>query len=205
MSKLSFKTFAKFVDLEGEVSDEQINEIFGLFKNNSKVEKLRKEREKLKNMSAEKKAQIDRALQDFASGDKPLPAGAHKDVTWDDILSVGDRKVLKRQDKYRDEKDNTPKNKTGKNFYESNSQEKDVVQEAGEQPTVKAFKIKAKRGLSNASIWEFIESQAFITIEDFELKGSTLYLYPLSSHHLAAPYIKDAQKALQASFDRFFN
>lgn len=194
MSKLSFKAFNQFV--EGDLSEEQVNEIFGLFRNNAKLDKLRKEREKLKNMSAEKKAQIDRALQDFASGKKPLPAGAQDDVTWDDVLSVGDRKVLKRHDKYRDEKDSAVKNKTGRNFYED-------LDESSE-PTVKAFKIKAKRGLTDAQIWEYIESQAFITIEDFELKGSTLYLYPYSSHHLAAPYIKDTQKALQASFNRFF-
>ena len=100
---LSFKKFIEFVEIEGDVSDEQINEIFGMFKNNQKIEKLRKEREKLKNMSSEKKAELDQALKDFAAGRKtPVTdrvKGALKDVDWDEVLSPEDRKYQAKNDR----------------------------------------------------------------------------------------------------------
>lgn len=100
---ISFKKFIEFVEFDGDVSDEQINEIFGLFRNNQKIDKLRKEREKLKGMSAEKKAELDQALKDFAAGRKTAVTdrvkGALKDVDWDDVLGADDRKYLAKRDR----------------------------------------------------------------------------------------------------------
>lgn len=100
---LSFKKFIEFVEFDGDVSDEQINEIFGLFKNNQKIDKLRKEREKLKGLSAEKKAELDQALKDFAAGRKTAVTdrvkGALKDVDWDEVLSPEDRKYNAKRDR----------------------------------------------------------------------------------------------------------
>ena len=122
MSNVSFKKFVSFVNLEGDVSDEQINEIFGLFKNNDKVEKLKKERERLKGMSDKKKAELDQALKDFKDGKKPnteLPKGAQDKATWDDALDSRDRTMLAKMDKEADrkeaEKKAGPKNMTGRN------------------------------------------------------------------------------------------
>ena len=116
---LSFKKFMQFVDLDGEVGDDQINEIFGLFRNNAKVDALKKEREKLKGMSAAKKAELDQALKDFASGKKPK-AGSGQFTDWDEVVGGADKTALDREDKTkRKEADNAPKNKTGRNVYES--------------------------------------------------------------------------------------
>lgn len=120
MSELSFKNFMRFVELDGEPSEEQINEIFGLFRNNQKLDKLKKEREKLKSMSAAKKAQLDKALKDFADGKKPLKPG---EVSLDDLeqaLGADDRKYLRKQDRLATEallaerRFNKKKNKEGK-------------------------------------------------------------------------------------------
>ena len=108
MSKITFSQFSKFIDSDEDFSDEQINEMFGLFRNNAKLEKLKKERERLKGLSAEKKKELDAALVAWANSDKKTltntarKAGANRDVVWDDVLSVGDRKVLARQDRAND-------------------------------------------------------------------------------------------------------
>jgi hypothetical protein len=46
--KVSFKQFSSFVDLPGEVSEEQLTEIFGIFTNNKKADELQAQRAKLK-------------------------------------------------------------------------------------------------------------------------------------------------------------
>lgn len=185
MSNVSFKKFVSFVNLEGDVSDEQINEIFGLFKNNDKVEKLKKERERLKGMSDKKKAELDQALKDFKDGKKPnteLPKGAQ------DALDSRDRKMLAKMDKEADrkeaEKKAGPKNMTGRNFYEADA-------------TVKAIKLKIDPDMSDADIWNFIENQDEVTIEDFEKKGDTLYLYPYIDIEIGHPKLKGMQQRLQ--------
>lgn len=99
MSDLTFKKFVDFVNLEGDVSDDQINEIFGLFRNNQKLDKLKKEREKLKGMSAQKKAELDQALKDFKDGKKPTPKGAIALADLEDALSADDRKFLAKRDR----------------------------------------------------------------------------------------------------------
>ena len=130
MSKVSFKKFVEFVESDDEFTDEQINEIFGLFRNNTKLDKLKKEREKLKGMSAQKKAELDKALQDLKNGKrkdgKPTTDTAIDDATLDDVLSSHDRKHLAKMDKPNDRMrgDNHgggSKNRTGRNFYESSA------------------------------------------------------------------------------------
>ena len=178
---LSFKKFIQFVELDGEVSDAQINEIFGIFKNNAKVDALKKEREKLKGMSADKKAKIDQALKDFASGKK------HQYTDWDDVVGGADKTALGREDKAkRKEADNALKNKTGRNFYEG-------------KVNVKAFKVEVPSGITDSAIWDFIEDQSVVTIEDFERKGNVVYFYP----HFDHDYDPHMAGAMQAAFNRF--
>jgi len=188
---LSFKKFIQFVELDGEVSDEQINEIFGIFKNNAKVDALKKEREKLKGMSADKKAKIDQALKDFAAGKKPK-AGSDQYTDWDDVVGGADKTALDREDKAkRREADNSPKNKTGRNFYEEDLSEGKV--------NVKAFKVEVPSGITDSAIWDFIEDQSVVTIEDFERKGNVVYFYP----HFDHDYDPHMAGAMQAAFNRF--
>lgn len=53
---VSFKKFVEFIDAPLDMSDNQITEIFGIFKNNQKLEKLKAEKEALhkKKVDAEK-------------------------------------------------------------------------------------------------------------------------------------------------------
>lgn len=97
MSGFSFKQFQTFIDLEGEVTDEQINEIFGIFRNNSKLQKLRSEREKLKGRSVEKSAEIDAALKKFGTNKQ----GVISNDDLENALDPADRKRLSHDDKTR--------------------------------------------------------------------------------------------------------
>ena len=182
---LSFKKFIEFVEIEGDVSDEQINEIFGLFKNNQKIDKLRKEREKLKGMSAEKKAQLDQALKDFAAGRKTAVTdrvkGALKDVDWDDVLSADDRKYLAKRDRM---------------ATEAADAEDHVLKEA---VTVKAFKVEVPKDTTDQQIYDFIEDQSVVTIEHFDRKGNIVYFYP----HFEHDYDPHMTGVMQAAFNRF--
>lgn len=357
MSKVSFKKFVEFVESDDEFTDEQINEIFGLFRNNTKLDKLKKEREKLKGMSAQKKAELDKALQDFKDGKrkdgKPTTDTAIDDATLDDVLSSHDRKHLAKMDKYNDRmrgdnhgggsKNQTGRNfyesaaktyyvhvddngrptgpkaryegtdkygyaslkaaikscpagasveerfnsgsndwagrmmgeknkngdwtsyvkedRTGRNFYESSASkyftvtlddvtsmdiawervmddirhadevddndvyrfckraareldlsehdfnelrgaveqylEKHVKESKG--PTVKAFKIQIPQGLTDSAIWDFIEDQSIVTIEDFTREGTTVYLYP----HFERDFDAGSARDMQDAFDTY--
>ena len=115
---VSFKKYLQLIDSRTELSEEQVNEIFGLFKNNAKIDKLRAEREKSKNMDPKKRAALDQALKDFAAGKKPGSIEARRaeaaGITDDDLesaLGADDRKVLAKQDQYQ------AKNQTGKLAY----------------------------------------------------------------------------------------
>jgi hypothetical protein len=99
MERISFKKFSAFIDSDGEVSNEQITEIFGLFKNNSKIEKLKAEREKLKGQKASKGAALDQALKDMAAGKKP---GVMSDADLEKSLNSRDRSALAKGDKMSD-------------------------------------------------------------------------------------------------------
>jgi hypothetical protein len=128
-------------------------------------------------MSADKKREIDQALKDFAAGKKtPIAgrvAGALKDVDWDEVLSADDRSANYRHDRR-------------------------MATEA-KAPTVKAFKIEIPQGLTDSAIWDFINDQSVVTIEDFERKGNIVYLYPHFEHdhdpHMGA--------VMQAAFNRY--
>lgn len=56
MKNLSFKKYTEFVSNPEDYTDDQITEIFGLFRNNEKLEKLKAEREKLKKETNKKVA-----------------------------------------------------------------------------------------------------------------------------------------------------
>lgn len=99
MEHISFKKFSIFVDTDGEVSNDQITEIFGLFQNNSKIEKLKAEREKLKGQKATKGAALDQALKDMAAGKKP---GVMSDADLEKSLDSRDRSALAKGDKMSD-------------------------------------------------------------------------------------------------------
>lgn len=53
---IKFKKFVEFVSMTDEPTDEQINELFGIFKNNEKADKAKAAREKLKADTAKKVA-----------------------------------------------------------------------------------------------------------------------------------------------------
>ena len=63
--KQSFKQFSKFVDASDDelanLSEEQLNEIFGIFRNNAKIDAAKAQREKLKKAEQDKKAELDKA------------------------------------------------------------------------------------------------------------------------------------------------
>lgn len=58
MSKLSFKTYNRI--MAEATTEEELNEIFGMFKNNDKIEKLRAEREALKKKREDAKKKLDK-------------------------------------------------------------------------------------------------------------------------------------------------
>jgi len=181
---ISFKKFVQFVDLEGDVTDEQINEIFGLFQNNKKIEAARAMRDKLKDPA--KKAALDKALKDFENGKKPLPKGSVRNDDLDAILSADDRKNLARNDRF--------------------------AEGINEEARVKAFKVKVnldkfpgmkKSKIENAIFGEdegddsWVQNQTVLTIETVSLKDDVLYVYPLYDDTGCSV------KALQSSYDRW--
>lgn len=117
----SFKTFSSFIDREDDPTDEQITEIFGLFKNNEKLERLKRERERLKGLSAAKKAELDKALKAFGASAKP---GGIKDDDLAQALSAMDRKELAKQDRA------GAKNQTGRLAYEEVDRDGQAVLQA---------------------------------------------------------------------------
>lgn len=61
MSQISFKNFSTFVDLNEEPSPEQLQELFGLFRNNEKLNAIKKKKEELKAAEEKKKKEISQA------------------------------------------------------------------------------------------------------------------------------------------------
>ena len=53
---IKFKKYVEYVSQEEELTEAQLDEIFGLFKNNQKIEKIKADREKLKQDTAKKVA-----------------------------------------------------------------------------------------------------------------------------------------------------
>lgn len=74
MAEFTFKQFNKFVSMETEPTDEQITEIFGVFRNNDKLDKLKKTRQELtlaQKADREKKDAMMKAAAMRARGQKP--------------------------------------------------------------------------------------------------------------------------------------
>ena len=65
MSKVSFKQFSSYVDLPEEATPEQLQEIFGMFKKPEEIEKLNKERLKLKMDQDKKKKELGKKKDEF--------------------------------------------------------------------------------------------------------------------------------------------
>jgi hypothetical protein len=98
MVDISFKKFLSFVSSDEHMSDEQITEIFGLFKNNAKLDKLKAEREKLKAAKEAKGKELDKALHAWKT-DKKVNSGVISDDDLHQSLGAGDRKALYKSDK----------------------------------------------------------------------------------------------------------
>jgi hypothetical protein len=64
---------------------------------------------------------------------------------------------------------------------------------------VKAFKVEIPPGITDSAIWDFIEDQSVVTIEDFERKGKVVYFYP----HFDHDYDPHMAGAMQAAFNRY--
>jgi hypothetical protein len=61
---LSFKQFNQFASLPEAATDDQINEIFGVFRNNERVEKLKAKQAELLAKRKEKQDQLKKAMSD---------------------------------------------------------------------------------------------------------------------------------------------
>jgi hypothetical protein len=188
MSQITFKKFVNYVDLEGDVSDEQINEIFGLFRNNQKLDALKKKRAELKTKSAAQKADLDKALADFRDGKKPTPKGQIALRDLEDALSSDDRKALAKHD--------TAERRREMAYSRAAAMES--LDEA-KNTTVKAFKLNIPKDVPDDKIHEFVEDQAIVTIEGFERKGDVVYFYP----HFEHDYSPDMARALASAWNRF--
>lgn len=96
----SFKHFVQLLD--SELDDSQLNEIFGFFKNNEKVNKLRKDREALVKTKKMTDDELKAAMDAWAA--KSKTPGKISDDDLEAALSPGDRRVLSRMDRERDTK-----------------------------------------------------------------------------------------------------
>jgi hypothetical protein len=83
MAEITFKKFNQFVSMENDPTDEQITEIFGVFRNNDKLDKLKKTRQELtlaQRADREKKDAMMKAAAMKARGQTPddekKPAGS---------------------------------------------------------------------------------------------------------------------------------
>jgi uncharacterized protein YfeS len=102
----SFKQFIQLLD--SDLNEEQLNEIFGLFRNNKeqnaqKIADLRKQRAALAGKKKMTDAELKAAMDAWAAGQKKVPGK----ISHDDLeaaLSANDRKALTRMDRERDVK-----------------------------------------------------------------------------------------------------
>lgn len=95
MANITFKNFLNYLSTD-DMTDSQITEIFGLFKNNSKLEKAKAEKEKLKAAKDARGKEIDKALQAMKGGKRP---GVISNDDLNDVLDAGDRKAVFRNDR----------------------------------------------------------------------------------------------------------
>ena len=102
MGQVTFKKFVEFVDLsEEQINEEQINEIFGLFKNDAKVQQLIAQRAKLRaaKIGANKALQAEKdklfaaaraklaAQSPYVKRLTPKQMSAIKDKIWKDVAA----------------------------------------------------------------------------------------------------------------------
>ena len=71
--------------------------------------------------------------------------------------------------------------------------------ELSEAVNVKAFKIEVPDDLEDDEIWDFINDQSVVTIEDFKRKGNIVYLYP----HFEHDYDPHMTGVMQSAFNRY--
>ena len=76
MASFTFKNFLSFVESEDDLSDEQICEIFGLFRNNDKVEKLRAQKRELVQKKTDAMRRANAAKQGKTMGQQHDPTQA---------------------------------------------------------------------------------------------------------------------------------
>jgi TusA-related sulfurtransferase len=95
MAEITFKKFNTFIDTAETLHDEQINEIFGFFNNDAKLEKLKAEKERLKAERAAKGKAIDRALMNMKNGKK---LGVISDDDIAASMNDKDRKFIDKMD-----------------------------------------------------------------------------------------------------------
>jgi hypothetical protein len=88
MTKVSFKKFSDFVDLSEDLSDDQICEIFGLFKNNAKVDQIKAARASLTADQVAKKKAADAAAAEKIAKMRRVATGQE---TEDEPLSPAEK------------------------------------------------------------------------------------------------------------------
>lgn len=66
---------------------------------------------------------------------------------------------------------------------------------------VKAYKLTVPKGFTEAKADDFIENQEIVTVEYFDLKGDTMYVYP--HFELLDPNYTGVQEKLQKALNRF--
>jgi hypothetical protein len=79
MTKVSFKKFSNFVDSSEELSDDQICEIFGFFKNNVEADKLKAAKASLTADQIAKKKAADKAAADKIAKMRQVATGQDKE------------------------------------------------------------------------------------------------------------------------------
>lgn len=68
-----------------------------------------------------------------------------------------------------------------------------------EENKLKAYKIPYPKGASIEQVWDWVEDQDVVTIENIEKKGNTLYVYP----HFEDKYNEDTLEGLKQSIRDF--
>lgn len=179
---VTFKKFVQFVEIEGEPTEEQINEIFGIFRNNQKLDKLRAEREKLKKLSPEKKAALDKALQDFKDGKKPGQKGAEDEKDDGNPLERGSKTMRSQQARGRAAENDWVRDLVGESKQHGRNQAEmgrgQSMHDVPMHARLKAYKMRDRKALTDDQVWAFIEGQDVVTIEDFERKDGYVYFKP---------------------------
>jgi len=102
MADISFKQFLTIVDQDTEPTAAQLDEIFGIFRNNAKLDKIKKQQAELhakrKELRDKKAAALTKKDTGW-SGSLGAPKGGIADADWDNALDSRDRKFLAKKDR----------------------------------------------------------------------------------------------------------